>query len=324
MSLSNTYGTTNPGAQIGNREDLASGISMLEPEATPVYNILSKPSLAAMEFSWLVDDLAAVSTTPTAEGAPVTTVDDKFANQARLYNTVHKLRKTFGVTKEQQAVDSAGPANYERAQVKTVKEIKRDIEAVILGTQDKATQGGANAAWQTRGFGDWIDSAGPSDVPADYRTPSGSIHTSGTYTESIMQGQIASIFDQTGNVTNMTLVANSALRKVINNFFRQEGTTTAKSYQVNENATARTVTLAVDIFDSSFGRISIVNGNPQCFGTGITGYLLNPDYAQVGNLIPLGSEELPEDGTGMKGYMDVVFGTKCLNPKAHGLIKALS
>lgn len=323
MALSNTYGTTNPGAQIGNREDLASGISMLEPEATPVYNILSKPSLNAMEFSWLVDDLANVSITSTPEGAPVTTVDDKFANQARLYNTVHKLRRTYGVTKEQEAMDAAGPANFERAQMKALKEIKRDMEAVILGAQDKATQGGANAAWQTRGLADWIDSAGPADVPVEYRTPAASIHVSGTYTEQIMQTQLASVFDQTGNVTNMTLVANSALRRVINNFFRQEGTTTARSYEVNEDATARTVTLAVEIFDSSFGRISIVNGNPQCFAANTSGYLLNPSFAQVGNLIPLGATELPEDGTGMKGYMDVVFGTKCLNPKAHGKIGTL-
>lgn len=323
MSLSNTYGTTNPGAQIGNREDLAAGISMLEPEKTPVYSMLSKPPLKAMEFSWLVDDLAAPSTTPTPEGAPVTSVDDKFANQARLYNTVHKLRKTYGVTKEQQAVDSAGPANFERAQIKTTKEIKRDIEATILGAQDKATQGGAVAAWQTRGFADWIDSAGPADVPADYRTPSASIHASGTYTESIMQTQIASIFDQTGEVTNMTLVASSALRKVINNFFRAQEVTTNNVYHVNEDATARTITLAVDIYDSAFGKISIVNGNPQCFATNVNGYFINPSYAQVGNLLPLGTAMLPEDGTGEKAYMDVVFGTKCLNPKAHGKIGTL-
>jgi hypothetical protein len=322
MSLSNTYGTSNPGAQIGNREDLAAGISMLEPTQTPVYSMLSKPKISAMEYSWLVDDLADVSTTSTPEGAPVTTVDNKFANQARLYNNVHKLRKTFGVTKEQEAVDSADPVNFDKALVKTTKEIKRDMEATILGSQDKASQT-TSAAWTTRGFADWIDSAGPADVPADYRTPADSIHASGTYTESIMQTQIGSIFSQTGEVTNMTLIASVALRKVINNFFRQEGTTTSLTYQVNEDATARTVTLAVDIFDSSFGKISVMNGNPQCFATNVNGYLINPAYAQVGNLIPLGWEYLPEDGTGDKAYMDVVFGTKCLNPKAHGKIGTL-
>lgn len=323
MSLSNTYGTSNPGAQIGNREDLAAGISLLEPTLTPVYSMLSKPKISAMEYSWLVDDLADVSTTSTPEGDPVTSVDNKFANQARLYNNVHKLRETFGVTKEQEAVDSAAPVSFDKAMLKTTKEIKRNMEAVVLGSQDKNSQTTNGTAWTTRGFADWIDSAGPSDVPADYRTPSASIHASGTYTESIMQNQIASIFDQTGEVTNMTLIASSALRKVINNFFRQEGATTAKSFEVTEDATARTLTLAVDIFDSSFGKISVMNGNPQCFASGVNGYLINPAYAQVGNLIPLGWEYLPEDGTGKKGFMDVVFGTKCLNPKAHGKIGTL-
>jgi len=323
MALSNTYGTSNPGAQIGNREDLAAGISMLEPEKTPVYSMLSKPSIKAMTYSWLVDDLAAPSVAATPEGAPVTSVDNKFANQARLYNNVQKIRKTFGVTKEQDAVESAGPANFDKAQLKTTKEIKRDIEATILGSQDKVTQDTAGTAWTTRGFANWISSTGPADVPSDYRTPAASIHASGTYTESILQTQIGSIFDQTGEVTNMTLVASSALRKVINNFQRTQGTSTDNVYKVNEDADSRTITLAVDIFDSSFGKISIVNGNPRCFPTGFNGYLINPNYAEVGNLIPLGWAMLPEDGTGKKAYMDVVFGTKCLNPKAHGIIGAL-
>jgi hypothetical protein len=324
MAITNTFGTANPGAQIGNREDLASGISMLEPEVTPVYNTLSKPALNAMEFSWLVDDLAPVGTASTPEGAPVLSVDDKFVNQARLYNNVHKLRKTYAVTSEQQAVDSAGPVSYERAQLKATKEIKRDMEAVILGAQDKAAQGGANAAWQTRGFADWIDSAGPVDVPAAYRTPAASIHVSGAYLEANLQAQLASIFDQTGSMTNMTLIASSALRRTMNNFFRQEGTTTARSYQVTEDAKDYTVTLNVEVFDSSFGKISIANGNPRCFASGVNGYLINPEFAQVGNLIPLGAMDLPEDGSGQRGCMEVVFGTKCLNPKAHGLVRALS
>lgn len=323
MSLSNTYGTGNPGAQIGNREDLAAGISMLDPHKTPVYSMLSKPPIKAMEFSWLVDDLAAPSTTPTPEGAPVTSIDDTFANQARLYNNVHKLRKTFGVTKEQQAVDSAAPVDIDKAILKRTKEIKRDIEATIKGTQDKATQGGSVAAWRTRGFSNWIDSAGPSDVPSDYRTRASSIHASGTFTETIFEGIIASIFDETGEVTNMSLIANSSLRKVVNGFFRQEGTTTALSYQVQEDATDRTVTLAVDIFASNFGKVSIMNGNPVCFPTNVSGLMINPAYAEVGNLIPLGYHMLPEDGTGDKGYMDIVFGTKCLNPRAHGKIGTL-
>jgi len=323
MSLSNTYGTGNPGAQIGNREDLASGISMLEPEQTPVYSMLSKPSIDAMEYSWLTDSLTAPSTTSTPEGAPVTSVDDKFADQARLYNNVHKLRKTYGVTNEQQAVDSAGPAKFERAKVKSTMEMKRDMEAVVLGSQDKAAQGGGNPAWVTRGFADWIDSAGPSDVPSLYRTPAGNIHASGTFTETIFENIAGSLFTQTGTVTNMTLVASVALRKVINGFFRQEGTTTATSYNVNEDATDHTVTLRVEVFDSAFGKFNVVNGNPLCFATNVNGYFINPTYAEVGNLIPLGAKDLPEDGTGQKGFMDVVFGTKCLNPKAHGKIGTL-
>jgi len=323
MSLSNTYGTTNPGAQIGNREDLAAGLSMLEPTETPVYSMLAKPKLSAMEYSWLTNALAAPSTTPTPEGAPVTSITNRMANQARLYNNVHKLGETFGVTKEQEAVDSAGPANFDESMKDTTLVIKRNIEATILGTQDKATQGGSVDAWQTRGFADWIDSDGPADVPAQYRTPAASIHASGTYTEVVLETQLGSIFSQTGKVTNINMIASVALRKAINKFFRSPTTSTDNVYHVNEDATKRTVTLNVEVYDSSFGRINIINGNPLCFPTGINGYLLNPAFADVGNLIPLGWEMLPDDGTGKSAYMDVVFGTRVKNPKAHGKIGTL-
>lgn len=324
MSLSNSYGTSNPGAAIGNREDLSSGISMLEPELAPAYSLLPKVSVSANYHEWLVDKLDTPDATPTAEGAPVVSVEDKFEDQARLGNYIHKRRKTFGVTYEQEAVNSAGPADFDKALAKTTKEIKRDMEKIVLGNQDRQAQSGGQA-WQTRGFGDWIDSAGPSDVPASYRTPAASIHTSGDFTELKMQDILGSIFTQTGTVKNAKLIASVDLRKKINqNFARAASGETFSKYQVQEEADSNTVTLAVEVFESNFGVVELINANPLCLPSGTNGYLINPEFAAIGNLIPLGYKMLPEDGTGQKAFMDVVFMTICKNPLAHGKILALS
>lgn len=322
MSLSNSYGTSNPGAQIGNREDLSAGISMLEPLNTPVYSLLPKEKADnPVEFSWLVDNLEAPSTTPVAEGAPVTSITDAFANQARLKNSTHKLRRTFGVTTEQQAANSAGPANFDRALAKKMDEIKRDMEAVVCGTQDSVSTG---ATRQTRGFSDWIDSAGPADVPSEYRTPTDSIHVSGDFTESKMQTILGSIFAQTGKIKNINCVATIALRKEINEqFARAETGQTFSKFRVNEDADG-TITLMVDVFKSNFGNVTLLDANPECMPSGVNGLLINPQYAAVANYIPLGWERLPNDGSGERAFMEVIFGTKCKNPLAHGKILALS
>lgn len=324
MALSNSYGTSNPGAAIGNREDLSAGISMLEPELAPIYSLLPKVSITNSYTEWLVDKLEAPSATATAEGEPVSTVADKFQDQTRLGNYIQKRRKTFGVTYEQEAQNSAGPANFDKALAKTTKEIKRDMELIVAGNQDRAAQSGG-VAWQTRGFGNWISSSGPSDVPAAYRTPAGSIHTSGDFTESKMQDILGSIFTQTGTVKNAKLIGSVALRKAINqNFARAASGETFSKYRVEEYGNENTVTLAVEIFDSNFGQVELINANPLCLPSGTNGFLINPEYAAIGNLLPLGYKMLPEDGTGQKAFMDVVFTTICKNPLAHGKILALS
>ena len=78
------------------------------------------------------------SSTAVSEGADVTDFDDKFESVARLGNYVQKLRRSYRVSDLQQAVSSVGPQDIARAEMKGVKELKRDVEKTLLGTQDRA------------------------------------------------------------------------------------------------------------------------------------------------------------------------------------------
>ena len=326
MAFSNNYDQTNPGSGVSNREELTDILTILAPEDTPVLSSATKTKGTSSFPEWTVDTLSAPNTSGIAEGADVTTFTDKFANRARLGNRVQKFRRDYMVSDIQEAVDSVGPAKYAQAETKAMMEIKRDIEATLLSANDRSTEDGAGTVNGLRGLGDWIDSAGPSDVPADYRTPSTSIHSSGAFTETIFNDLITSIFRENGSSNGLTLVADTALRRVISDFARldPDGSGAGTSIRnVNYNGDSAKIKLSVELYHSDHGIVSIVNMNPITSPNTAdkdVGYLLNPEYYGVCELIPLSTNSLPNLGGGERGYCDATLSLIVNHPGAHGKI----
>ena len=276
-----------------------------------------KSKASATFVEWTVDSLSAPVTTGVAEGSDVTAFTDKFAGRARLGNYVQKFRRDFMVSDLQNAVDSVGPAKIAQAEAKAVREIKRDIEATLM----------SNTVYGLRGLGDWIDSSGPSDVPAAYRTPAASISSSGAITETVFNNLITSIYRVTGTTNSLTLVADTALRRVISDYARTSGSSDYSVRQVTYNGEVSTIKLAVEMYESDHGMVSIVNMNPDCApdtSNKDTGYLINPDYYGVSELISLGSTRLPNLGGGDRGYVDSTLTLLVKHPGAHGKITAIA
>jgi hypothetical protein len=330
MAFSPTYDTTNPGAAVSNREELLDVLTILAPEETPVLSMASKQKANATFVEWTVDTLADVSTDGIAEGADVTAFTDKFAARARIGNYIQKFRKDYMVSDLQEAVDSVGPAKVAQAEAKAIREIKRNMEATIISTNDRSVEDGAGTVYKLRGFGDWIDSAGPSDVPAAYRTPAASIHASGTFSETVLNNLITSIYRVNGNTNSLTLVADTALRRVISDFARldPDGSGANTSIRnVNYNGNDAKIKLSVELYHSDHGIVSIVNMNPDTAPDTTnkdTGYLLNPEYYGVSELIPLGSTRLPNLGGGERGFCDATLTLCVKHPGAFGKITALT
>ena len=326
MAFSNTFDTTSPGSAALNREDLHDAITQLAPSETPVLSSAEKFKANATYVEWGVDKLSAPTTTAVAEGADVSNFDDKFENVARLGNYVHKLRRSYRVSDLQQAVSSVGPQDIARAELKAVKELKRDAEAALIGTQDRAAENGAGTAYTMRGLGDWLDSAGPSDVPAAYRTPADSIHSSGTFTETILNRMVTSIYRVSGVTNSLTLVADTALRRAITDFARAD-TITGAVRQNDNSYLNNMIKLAVGVYQSDHGLVTIVDMNPDCSPDTTNkdvGYLVNPEYYAVGELISLGSTRLPNLGGGERGYVDWTGTLKVSHPGAHGVVVGTS
>lgn len=332
MAFSNTYDATNPGSAVSNREDLTDVLSILAPEETPILSSLNKQKANATYVEWTVDSLAAPTTAGIREGDDVSSFTDKFAGRARLGNYVQKFRRDFQVSDLQEAVDSVGPAKIAQAEAKSIRELKRDIEATLASANDRAVENGTDTAYALRGLGDWLDSAGPSDVPSSFRTPAASIYTAteaGTteFGEEAFNDIITSIFEQTGNTNELMLIADTGLRRVISDFARTSGSADNSVRQVNYEGGSGEITLRVDMYQSDHGIVSIVNGNPSCmpnFGgntSNSSGYLINPEYAGIHELIPLGSTRLENQGGGERGFVDCALTLGVYQPQAHGLIQ---
>ena len=331
MAFSNTFDTTNPGSAVSNREDLTDVLTILAPEETPVLSSASKKRSSATFTEWTVDALSAPVTVGVEEGDDVTTFTDQFAGRARLGNYVQKFRRDFRVSDLQEAVDSVGPAKVAQAEAKAIRELKRDVEATLIGTQDRSIEDGAGTPYGLRGLGDWIDSAGPTDVPANFRTPASSIYdisTQGAFGEAALNDMISSIYRETGSTNNLMLVADTGLRRTIADFARVSAGATENIRAVNYDGNKAEIKLSVELYQSDHGIVSIVNMNPDTAPATLAGgnttfndgYLINPEYYGVHELIPMGSSRLPNLGGGERGFCDCTLTLGVYHPQAHGKI----
>jgi hypothetical protein len=125
-------------------------------------------------------------------------------------------------------------------------------------------------------------------------------------------------------VNALTLVAGTALRRAVSGFARSDNNSNENVYHVNQMATDKEITLSVNTYDSDFGIITVVNGNPVCLPDSSRGYLINPNYLGVAELMSAGSTRVPNLGGGERGYVDAALTLQVMSPLAHGKITALT
>jgi hypothetical protein len=333
MSFSDTYDPTKsvlsgPGSAVSNREDLTDVLSILAPEETPVLSSASKQRASSTFVEWTVDSLADVSTAGVSEGADVTSFTDKFSGRARLGNYTQKFRRDYMVSDLQEAVDSVGPAKIAQAEAKAIRELKRDVEATLLSDNEMSAEDGAGTPYKLRGLGKWIQNGAQTTnpVPESFRTPTTSIkEDASTLLESEFNDLITSIYRETGTTNSLTLVADTALRRVISDFARIG--VSGENREFNVSGDSGTIRLSVELYQSDHGVVSIINMNPDCAPDTTnkdTGYLINPEYYGVHELIPMGSTRLPNLGGGERGYVDCSLTLGVYHPQAHGKITTIA
>jgi len=289
-----------------------------------------------MEFSWPLENMSGTrNTTPPPENADVTTFEGD--QERRLYNRAQEFWRTPRVSKIADKVNkSAGMfGKYTKQVTKKTKEQKRDIEFVMLSSQDSAADNGSTGSKMlglarvindgTLAFGDPLTA-----IPADLRTPSAQIYT-GTLAnlndEATLIAVLKSIFDALGQTSERLLFCGSSLKVQISTYFgkyapNKSGFTVVVRTMQEALDSGRFAGYGVDVFESDFGTFELVL-TPWIEDLK-WGYLLNMELMQMRPLPGMFCDhtELPYLGGGRSGVIDSILGYEYGDARGHGKIAA--
>jgi hypothetical protein len=311
-------GTFQTFQSIGNREDLQDVIYDISPMDTPLMSNIERISADAVLHEWQTDALAAASATNAQiEG------DDANVNTAvptaRFNNYTQIATKNPRVSGTQRAINTAGRADELSYQIaKRGRELKRDIERTICGTQ-VATAGGAASARQAAGLAGWlytnqVKTADTQSTPALTAGHPSAAATAGTaiaFTEAHLQSAIALCWTAGGNPT---LVLMDAVNKRTASAFSGIAT----QYRDNAGQAMPAVIIgSADVYVSDFGQHSLLAS--RFTETDIV-YTIDPDQIAVAYLRPIQQQSLSKTGDSDRVLLLTEFTLCVREPEAHAKV----
>lgn len=313
-----TYGTK------GVREQLSDVIYNISPEETPfVSNAGKGPKLENTFYEWQTDSLAAVDGTNAQIEGDDSPVFATPAATVRIGNYAQISRKLLLLSATDEVVNKAGRKSELAYQLaKRGSELKRDIEAISIGTNQFGVAGSTAAARKTATPLSYVrtnvdkagDGANPSALaagaPVDARTDG----TTRVFTETMLKTVLQLCWAAGGDIS--TLMVGGTQKQVVSTF---SGIATKT---INQTA-AKTATIigAADFYVSDFGTISVI---PNRFQRNRDAWCLDWDLVSLRYLRPFKKEDLAKTGDATKKMIVVEWGLQVNQEAGLGLIADLS
>jgi len=305
----------NTATTSGNREDKTNILALLAPQETPFFSLIAKETPAtAMLTDWQNDDLPNPTFGGQEEGKDFSQFDDKSKERETLENRQERFVQTYKVSKEQQAVSTAGvPSEIANSQAKCDTVLKNSIEAALCSDQVRQKGSGAQKS-RLEGMGKLSD-PNNANIPAAYRTPAASIVQTSSLTEDTYRAGLQSRFEVAGKRGNLMQINGTVVQNKVTDFTRTEGTTTAKPFTVNVDMAQKSLTLSVMHYNSDYGVIDHVvslfngrvSGQPFDDQAKERAYCFSPEMYEVRYLVRPGTEELEDGGGGARGFTDAIL-----------------
>lgn len=235
---------------IGNREDLSDDIFRIDPTETPFFSGVEKEKASAVNHEWQTQALAAADgTNAVLEGDDAIT--DATTATVRLGNICQISDKVARVTGTQQAVDHAG-RDDEMAYQETLKglELRRDIETVLVGTNQAKNAGNATTARKTASILSWIGSnddfgggsgASPTSLDGTATRTDGDQRA---FTEAQLKTVLQSVWTNGGKPGTI----------MVGGFNKQTFSTFTGRATIMEDTKAKKIIASVDYYEGDFGR----------------------------------------------------------------------
>jgi len=253
---------------VGNnaREDFSNIIYNIDPTETAFITAADRDTAKNTLFEWQIDTLLSINpNNAVVDGADAGV--DVSENADRINNTAQISDKVIRVSGRADAVDKAGrksSLNYQLA--KAAKSLKRDIEAIITGSQAAST-GSSSVASTTGSLAAWLESntirgIGGADggwVPGGPIAP-----TPGTQvalSESNLRTVIKDCYLAGGNPD--TIMVSPTVKQLISEYLFTSSARVATLFKDTsedgrKDTAQATAQGAVDIFVSDFGALKIV------------------------------------------------------------------
>ena len=308
MAVSNSATVAAPSATSTNREDLKQTALLHAATQAPLVGLLPTRNITNKRPRVLMDELAAPSAAGHIEQNSTDNGGDQFTAVGDYEGQAQRWTQEWSVTREQQAHSSAVEVDKENAKEKALKQLIRNKEYTFYGDQDKVADVPGTTGGVTEGLGNITDPAN-TNFAAAYRTQAASVYggTIANYDDAALNAQLAAMFGEGGEYLDLHLLAFSGLRSnIVANFTRTAGTASQVDYNMNGTAV---IPYNVEMYDSDFGQVKIINANPQLAVAADTttkyrGYLIDPAYLEFGQIWGEGSEEYEDRGAGPVGACD--------------------
>lgn len=297
---------------------------MVSPEATPVMSAIRRFTATQRIHEWQRDSLAS----PNKDNA-VIEGDDRTGTALtpteRVANTVQLFDKVAVVSTTQEKTKSAGRSSEMKYQIaKAMKELKRDMEAMIL-SDNVAVQGNSTTARKSAGLGALIYSntshGGSGATPAHTSGLATTAQTAGTpraFAENQLKAVMQSIYTNSGEMPSIISLTPSHKAG-----FSAFAGIASNRYNVNKGKQG-VIVGGADVYMSDFGELTVVPNYVQATANSSTAFILNPEYAGLAFLKGFGSEPLAKTGHTMKELVSAEATLVVTSEKAHGKIANLS
>ena len=314
-----TYtGTTDGTLQASIREDLSDVISNIDPADTPLMSMIATAQARSTVHEWLVDNLEAVSTTASVEGAAFDhTVTKK---PVRLSNYTAIFRRDFEVTDTMRAVENAGMTDAFAYQLdKAMRELGRNTEKALLSatTAEDGSNASTPVARDMAGLGTFVPGGGgaaaysdPLGLSADHSvaaTGDATADANDQLDEEDFNGLLETMW--TSGAAVDTVLANPAGKRNITSF------TAGSTIRRNLDGAQDTIRNSVMYYESDFGNVSVVLSRHNPAGVC---YAFQRDMLAKAFLQPTSAEELARTTDSQPGTVKHELTLVVRNPYAVG------
>jgi hypothetical protein len=308
--------------QKGIREELHDVIINISPADTPFLANAGKGETENTFCEWLQDELASPDATNARIEGDDKTSFDATSQPTRIGNYTQISDKSIVVSGTAEKVRKAGrKSDMAYGVAKKGQELKRDLETILIGTNQAGNAGATGTARKTASMLSFVrtnvDKEGTGANPAAPTTFPGGTRTDGAtraFTETILKAVIQLQWAQGGHCD--TLMVGGSQKQVVSGF---SGIATKTIQQTAVKAAA--IIGAADIYVSDFGTFAVV---PNRFQRNRDAWVLDFDLISVDWLRPIHKINLAKTGDAEKAMLLGEYMLKVKQEKGLGLAADLA